>query len=286
MAVIVVIIARKFPQLSLLDVDSIPEVKVGKKKTAIIKKRIEKKAEKTKRKRQKHFVPITNFFKKKQLQFREYVGKVERGEVKMMRDKKQKEISKKGTTEQAEVSNLLRQAKTNYAEKDWEAAEEGFISIIRIDPGNQQAYQGLGDVYFDRGDMEQAKETYEFLIQLDKENDDVLARLADIEEKQGNLNEAVKYYQKAIIINPNLANRFFNVAEILIKMEENETALEALEQAVELEPENPKYLDKLVETSIMVGDKKGAKEAYNRLRLVNPENQKLIILKEKIDKVS
>ena len=64
LAIVVVVVVRKLPQLTLLDVDSIPEVQIDKKKDEYLKKRVEKSAEAFKKKRQQLFGPLVKNLKK------------------------------------------------------------------------------------------------------------------------------------------------------------------------------------------------------------------------------
>jgi len=50
LAIVVVVVVRKLPQLTLLDVDSIQQVQIDKKKDEYLKKRVEKNAEAFKKK--------------------------------------------------------------------------------------------------------------------------------------------------------------------------------------------------------------------------------------------
>ena len=48
LAIIIIVVVKKFPQLAVLDVDNVPEVKTSKKKDEVLKKRVEEKAIKSK----------------------------------------------------------------------------------------------------------------------------------------------------------------------------------------------------------------------------------------------
>ena len=144
LAVIVFIIVRKFPQLSLLDVDSIPEVKIERKKIEIIKKKITEQAKEAGKRRQKSFQPFIQKAKEVQLFFRKYVGKVEREVMRKDEDKKPKKISGE---ENAELAIILKEAHNARQGENYDVAEEKYIAVIKIDQRNREAYRGLGDVY-------------------------------------------------------------------------------------------------------------------------------------------
>lgn len=287
LAVIIVIVVRKFPQLTVLDVDNVPEVKAGKKKDEVLKKRVQEKTEKSKNNWVKKAQVASNMFGKVQAKFRDYVTnlthKVEQEDEKVWEEKF---VSKKAQ-EKKETSlfTLLREGQMALSNEDYQTAENKFITAIRIDSKNIDAYKGLAQVYLHQKQLEQAKQTYEFVLQLNPNDDEVLLELGDICIEMGDNKKAIDYYQKSVLIEDSHANRFAKLAELLESMNEYATALSAVEQAVELEPQNPKYLDMLTELSIMSGEKEKAEAAYEKLRMSNPDNNKLEAFRDRINNI-
>ena len=285
--VILIVILKKFPQLAVLDVDNAPEVKISKKKDEAFKKRVEEKAIKSKNELIKKLIPARAWLKKVQDHFRKYILQVteqvmkEEKTLRQAQDKEKepKEISGK---KQQSLFTLLREGDSARNHGDFETAEGKYITAIRIDSKNTEAYRGLADVYSKQEQIDEALETYKFILQLDSSDDEILVKLGDIYDKKGDVKEAIEYYQKAVLANDDYPHRFAKLAEMLESIEQYETALSAIEQAVELEPNNPKYLDMMAEMGILSGDKEAAEEAYQKLRMVNPENQKLDSLKGRI----
>lgn len=279
---IIVIVIRKFPQLTLLDVDNIPAVKEEKKKEEFLKKRAADQVSKFKKVSLKNlFAPLGQGWKKKQSAFRRYVYQIER------RAAKEAAIEKATNNEptvinEEELKVLLREGDYFLEKGDNNTAENKYIAAIRLDAKNVFAYKGLAEVYWRTNQWDQAEETWKFLLQLSPGDDNIFVKLGDLMEQKGDLIHAVEYYEKAIILNDQNATRFNRYADLSRALGQNETALEAARQAAEIEPNNPKYLDNLVELAIIVGDKKLAFEAWQNLRMANPENQKLAVLKEKI----
>ncbi len=282
---ILVVIIRRFPQLPLIDVDSMPRAKEEKKKNALMKKQVEKRLVASRERWQRRVLPLVAVAKRTQLAFRKLVGRMERMVI-LAREKRRREKpigEQMGYDEQRR--QLIDEGTLALSQNNLQAAEMKYIAAIRIDPKSEEAYRGLGDVYAGQGQKKEAKETFEFLLKLNPANEYALMQCADLAIEEGKLEEAVSYYQQAVLVNPNLAPRFFKLAELLKDLGQHETALEAIMQAVELEPENPKYLDFLVEVSILAGDKNAAEEGVQRLRMANPDNQKLDVLRDKIRKM-
>ncbi len=285
LAVMVVLVARKFSQLSLLDVDNIPEVVIENKKDNILKQRLQKRSEEADKRRREMFQPVVQTWKNLQLKFRQYVGKIQKMVMEYHEKHKKNEPKEKRLQQKEDLRIILQEGRFALEQKKWEEAERKFLSAIKFDAKNEEAYLGLGEVYFGQNNLTEAKETLKFLLQLNSHNETALVRLAEICEEEGKKEEAVEYYQSAVLVQDSRPNLFARLAYLLQELGRSDTALEAVRQAVELEPQNPKYLDMLVEVSVLCGDKKSAEEGYQKLRMVNPENQKLVLWKEKIEQM-
>jgi len=285
LAVIIFIIVRKFPQLTLLDVDSIPQVKMEKKKNEILRKKAEEVAVENKKERQIKFQPWIQKLRNIQLKFRQYVGEIERKILRQQEEKKKNvPVSRQERLElQQGVKMTVQEGNYALEQNDLDTAENKFIGAIKQDAKNTEAYLGLGEVYLKQKQWKEAEETLNFALQLDPENTVVMLKLAGLYEESGNLDAAVDYYQQSLMINDVNPLTFVKIGELLLRLGKNEAALEAVKQAVAIEPQNPKYLDMLVENSVLCGDKKQAEEAFQELRMINPENNKLPALKEKIN---
>lgn len=286
LAVIVFIVARKFPQLVNLDVTNLPAEKEARKKGEMIAKRIESEGRLIKEAWSKRLEPLRKWWRRLQLNFRIYVGRVEKLWYHEEAVKKAKESVQPEAKEQIQKFNaLIQEAEQSLKEQNYDKAEELYIAAIKIDSKSAVAYRGLGDTYLAKGSLEEARQTYRFLLQLEPDDDSVIVKLAEVAESQGDLEEAITYYQQAVVINDSFSPRFYHLAELLIKIKQPETAKEAIIQAIELEPKNPKYLDLLIELAIICGDKSLALNGYNKLRLANPDNQKLEGFKERISRL-
>lgn len=277
------VVIRKFPQISNLDINSLPQEKVSRKKQEIISRRIEEQGKAFKASSEKFFVPLRKAWGQLQLKFRIYVGKIERLWHHEQTHKQKVESNLSPEELEQKINQLIADGEQCLQLNQFDRAEEKFIAVIKLNNRVAAAYRGLGDAYFARELLEEARETYRFVLQLEPEDDSVLVKLAGIAESQGDLEEAIEYYQKAVLVNDSLSPRFAKLAELLVKIGQPEAAREAALGAIELEPQNPKYLDLLAEVAILCRDKALADRAYNDLRLVNPENNKLADLRERIN---
>jgi Flp pilus assembly protein TadD len=294
-AVVIVIITRKFPQLSVLNLDTIPEVKEGKKKDEMLRKRAKEEVAKTSKKR----VDMESFISKLSLwwsalqrRLREFVQLIyDKIQEEKMKDIEKKSVRKKSTdidqkkeTDNKKISrDLFNQGEYAFKEGDLETAEKRFISIIRMDAKNVDAYEMLGRVYLEQKHLEEAKQTFEFLLQLKPDSYDGYIYLATIAEEERQLSVAVEYYQQAVLLADDKPDIYMRLASILTELDQYDTARIAMREAVEIQPNNPRYLDTLIELDVVCGEREDAYRHLDALRMVNPDNKKIPLLKEKID---
>ena len=281
-AAIIFLIIKKFPQLTLLDVQAIPEVKEEKKKDEFLKKRAEKKNQEQKEKKKEKWQPIIAISKNLQSGFRTMLGTVENKVFSQAFKRTRAKKLEEGIRPEEEIVLLLREAQNAVKNENFDLAEKKYIEIVRLDPKHIEAYRGLAQVYVQLGQTKEAEETYKFLHHLVPNDDQVLVNLAELAEQNNQIAQAISYYEKSLLLNDSSAPRFAKLCALLQNEKQYPAALEAMEQSVELEPQNPKYLDNLIELAIIVGNKERAEEAYQKLRLVNPDNQKLPLFKDKI----
>jgi len=247
LGVIIFLIVKNYSKLILLDVETIPEVKAGRKKDEILKKRVEDRTKQVSERWSKILTPVVQKLKEVQLKFRKYVGRVqkkiiEEGQVRVsgIADKSRKK---------QRITVLLQEATTAFKNGNFNEAEKNYISAVKLDPKSKESYQGLAEVYYEQGQIEESKETYNFLLQLDPDNEQALVKMAEIMEEDGKIEKAIGYYQQAVLLNHHNPMRFVRLYDLLFKVGQYETALEAIQQALDIEPQNPKYLDNLTEVS-------------------------------------
>ena len=140
------------------------------------------------------------------------------------------------------VDELMAESDELIKDGNLEEAEKKLIEIIDLDNKNIEAFQTLGELYFERKNFEEAKQTLEHVIKLE----------------EGDNGEI--YYDLSLV------NK---------ESEDIEAAMKNIKEALKIEPNNPRYLDTLFDISIINKDKITALDAYKKLKEVNPENQKL-----------
>tara|TARA_B100000700_G_C14989446_1_gene830487 strand:- start:527 stop:1444 length:918 start_codon:yes stop_codon:yes gene_type:complete len=285
----IIIVVRKFPQLVLLDVESLPEVKEEKRKDTYLRKRAEIKTQKQKKERRETVNKCMAMFEKAQESFRIFVGGVQKQLVKQkqggaVKRKTEKSAVSKKTVQGQDVSSMLDRAHAAFVGEKIDQAEELFISVIRQDNKNIDGYKGLVDVYIKQGQWKEAAQTSKFLIKLSPKGVHYV-KLAKIEEHVGNIEKAIILYRKAVKKKPNRAGWHSHLARLLEKVSEYDLALKSAQDALAIEPENPRFLDNVLEFAIILENKKLAQEILRRVRKVNPENDKISRWRDRIQQM-
>lgn len=174
---------------------------------------------------------------------------------------------------QRTLNDYLALADEALKNENWSAAEEAYLEVLKIDPHNWLAYQGLGEVYLEQRDFEAAREIYEFLLKRGRAAVSSLG-LARVASGQGRLEEARAEYLGAIQLTTSAQPRL-ELAQILCELGDYQGALKYLKEARQIEPQNPKILDFYIEVSILNGQPAQAREGLEALKHANPENQKI-----------
>ena len=240
---ILVIVARRLPDLAAVDVETIAERRHKATKEKILIQRLAGSTKSSIKKAFKIFRPLEWKIRNK---FRELYRKV----LDMEREYKINQVKRgEGEIQEVKTDELLTKAKNFVDSGNFIQAERLFIDLIKLDNKNLSAYQGLGDLYSRQKNYDHAKEICEYVLKVDPKNSDTLAQLSEICRLNSELKEALDYSQKAL----------------------------------REEPNSPKFLDNLLEISIILKDKRLAKETYQKLKKINPDNKKLIEFRKRIN---
>ncbi|MDO8581356.1 MAG: tetratricopeptide repeat protein [bacterium] len=183
------------------------------------------------------------------------------------------------------AEQLLLEAESLTEKGLYDDAERKYIAAIALDPKSVLAYEGLGELYFDRKDYAAARETYAYIVKLNERSAAAHARLGAIASASGNLSEAEKDYTKALELSGDLVSSHIDLGIVHQTMEKHEEALQNFLKARELEPKNPRVLDLLLATAIILGKRSLAEEMLAALAETNPENQKLEELQKRVAEI-
>ncbi len=284
LAIVILAVVRKFPQLTVLDVDALPEEQDRKKKEKILEERFYRMFAPLKDKVGVHGEKFVDRFMKVQKVFRDYVNQVADNYRSEHSKKTTKQFKQKTHRERArEISGLLDDADELRRGGEFPRAEEMYLKAIGLSPRSVRAYKGLGKIYFAQDKWKEARETFEYVVTLVKDDDVPHAFLGRIAKAEQKWERAVKHYGKAIAIKADMAKRHIDLANVYMQMGDKvKEAKAAFQSAFELEQNNPAVIDQIAQFAIKVKDKELAREMIAKLQEVNPQNKKLAELKEKV----
>lgn len=272
---ILMIAARKFPQLTLIDTSSLPKEREAQKKKEIIKSRVHRKMSDWGSDLLEKFLQP---FVRMQNAFRRHYRKL------LTLDKQLRHKALDPAALRQRVRQLLDEAGKLLADGDSSGSEKKYIEVISLDKKNVQAYRGLGVLFLGNKQYVQAKETFGFLVKTLAKGGCAFAKAA-----QGGAPEKAKIAEggdKRCVESPaehaEMAKDYLNLGLTHKALGEAKVARLSFEGAVLFEPSSPKYLDLLLEACILETNKERAWDVFDRLQAVNPENQKLESLRDRI----
>lgn len=275
LAIIIIIVARKFSVLANLDVDTIQIEREIKIKERIISSRLKRNYYNYQNKVLNVLKPVggkaSEILKSsydKLLELKENYNR----DVKAVND----------LTENTPESNaqLMVEAKDLRKREDWDEAEKKLIELIGLDSGNIKAFRSLGELYFERKDFHEAKETLEHALKLLEKK---LTELS-LPGESGNGQEDERKRERDNL-SLELALVYYDKSLVNRSVDNFSGALQDIDNSLKIEPNNPKYLDTKFELSIICKERDSAQEAYEKMAEVNPENQKLDEMKNKLEEL-
>ena len=270
------VIRRHIIDLKNLDVGTIPEEKENEVKNKILQAKLSRQSNQLKKKLSSIISPRQNFWLSKLTKIQDQIIALEE---KYRHPKDHKEEPKT-------IPELFEEAEKFLKDDNFLSAEKSLIEIISLDNKNTEAYEKLGDMYFDNRNYDQAEEIFKYLLKMHTLKDRGYEKLGLIAVKKNHLEEAEMDFLSSLDINGKVANYYDDLAQVYEVTNKPEKALDCYLKATVIEPNNPKYLDKLIDLSIKIGDKTLAKKSFNHLREINPENGKLNDFLEAIEKLN
>ena len=244
----IIILIRKFPDLVLVDLSTIPEERARELKDKLLADRLQRKASGFFGKFFRFFKDVFDFFAAIWKSIRDKVHHWER----VYRNRYHPVT--KGRDMKQSLKGLIVEANRLLDNDEYKDAERAFLEVINLDKYNIDAYRGLGKLYYRQKEYEQSKEIYKFALKL----------MLDKKDKPD-----FDYD------NSDVAQLYYSLGLIFRSLNADNLELEYFSLAVENEENNPKYLDCLLEAALKKSDKVVAKKTLDKLKEVNPNNSKL-----------
>jgi len=240
---ILVVLIRKIPALTMIDVSTIPTEKVRQVKERIIIERFRRiQKEKLGRVGKVVGVGATAVARtgrravQRLYRLEQYYQKLKQGSASAQMVKPET------------IKRLLDDAEAFVRQSEFVQAEKRYIEVISHNPKHVEAYEGLGNLYVMTRQFEQANETLSFALRLDPGNASIHMSMGELERGKGNVKASLEHFR----------------------------------QAATIRPKNPKYLDAYVEAALVAKVPEDAKRGIALLKEVNPENQKISEFEERL----
>lgn len=279
-AAAVFVLYRHWPEIRLLDPDSIKEEKERQKRNELVQERF-------KRFQTGKIAPLKYMYQRAV-----YEGKTafHRAYLKLVQLNKFYEqakapFAKVAPSQRERMKTLLDEARSLARDLKWAEAEKRYLEVLLMDNRNAEAYKGIGLIYLKQRILPQAKETFEYLIKMEQADDSVYAGAAEIAELENDLITAEDMRRKAVELRPRLSNRQAELARFYLERGDAAKAWPAAKRAADLEPKSAKYQELALECLILLGDHAEAKKKYDKLRLLSEDHQRLQKLKERLEKI-
>jgi len=253
LAVILMIVIKKFPALAILDADKVPGAKEARFKDQIIRQRVERDLARSAAIFARFWLAVNNYLKN--------FFSASQAKLKKVKLNYRLSAALSYPEKQKRARELFLAADDRIKKNDLAGAEEKLIEIIALDQKSLRAFFSLAGVYETQKKWPEAKQTYEYALKLARQ-------YKDDETIMGDLTPAEIY---------------FSLAETGRAADDLDAALENIQEALELDPNNPRFLDLILDLSIMKKDYALAKEYWEKLAQANPENNKLAEWQEKIE---
>ena len=157
-------------------------------------------------------------------------------------NRKERRRQKKNTS-QSQVNNSLLEAIKLHVKKDFENAENLYLTIIKNDQTNYQALRHLGILYNDTKKYEKAIKYLTDAINIAPSIPDAHNNLGLVYFVSDNLALAKKSFEKSFLLNNKYLPALNNLTRVYFSLNESELCLQSALAAIELNPNE--YICKL-----------------------------------------
>lgn len=138
--------------------------------------------------------------------------------------------------------NLIEQAVELHAAGQWGAAEDLYRQALEQDPGNPDAWHGLGMLAHQCGQGESAVEWIRQALDLDPERAVFWNDLGEALRGLGRMEDALEAHERALALRSEFPECLVNLGAVLGGLGQTDRAISRFQQALALKPEDPEAL--------------------------------------------
>lgn len=137
----------------------------------------------------------------------------------------------------------IKKAERQAQEGDFEGAEQTYIQVIRKNPHEYLAYEGLLQLYSQREKHDDAIEILRFLTENNPDNDMYWAQLGHTSLLLRRFQDSADAYARAVALNELVAPRYVNLGLALQALGDLEGARKNIQRGIDLDPSNAQYVE-------------------------------------------
>lgn len=170
------------------------------------------------------------------------------------------------------IGTALTQSDNEYNNGNWQAAIDGYLSVLSDLPQLSDLNVQIGQSYHQLEDWDSAIAAYEAALVNDPNNEDATAGIARARMGSGDLSAANDLRETASGLNASRED-LYNLGEIEFAQNNIETAAEWYEKAASLDPNWEKPFFKLALVELNKGNMAGAKEHFQKVIDIAPDSE-------------
>lgn len=145
-----------------------------------------------------------------------------------------------------QAENLTKEGWQLWQQRQLAKAETKFKEAIALDPGAENAYQGLGWAQLNQGKKLNAKNSFEKCVALNPQNAAALNGLGWIAHGRGNTDKAIEWWEKAVDVSNGHATASLNgLTQVYMQKKEYDNAIKYYQMWLNAEPNNEQVKTKL-----------------------------------------
>ena len=119
----------------------------------------------------------------------------------------------------------------------FDAAIVCFKRSLKVNPGNAEAYNNIGNVLNAKGDPDAALDYFKKALKIKPKFADVYNNIGNALNAKGETDAAIVSYKKALKIKPDYAEAFYNKGIALKDKGEQKAAIDSYKRAIKIKPD-------------------------------------------------
>jgi len=119
----------------------------------------------------------------------------------------------------------------------FDAAIDFFKRSLKVNPGNAEAYNNIGNVLNSKGDPDAALDYFKKALKIKPKFADVYNNIGNALNAKGDTDAAIGSYKKALKIKPDYAEAYYNKGIALKDKGEQKAAIDSYKRAIKIKPD-------------------------------------------------